>query len=259
MLSLDQIKEYYPENLKGFERFMLREYLQYKILEVLFDSKYANKFIFIGGTALRIVHNNERFSEDLDFDNFDVSSKEFAEVSKAIEYGLQLEGYQIEIRNISRAAYHCYIRFPKLLYNNNLSGHEEEKILIRLDTETQHFEFRPESFLLNKFDVFTEIKVSPPDVLLAQKFLAILERKQSKGRDFYDVIFLLGKNITPNYEFLNMKASIQNGAQLKDAIIGKTEVLNMQDMADDIRPFLIKIRDAKKVLLFRDYIEQVFV
>jgi predicted nucleotidyltransferase component of viral defense system len=74
MLSLDQIKEYYPENLKGFERFMLREYLQYKILEVLFDSKYANKFVFIGGTALRIVHNNERFSEDLDFDNFDVSS-----------------------------------------------------------------------------------------------------------------------------------------------------------------------------------------
>ncbi len=257
MLSLDHIKQYYPENLKGFERFMLREYLQYKILEILFDSKHANKFAFIGGTALRIVHDNERFSEDLDFDNFNVSSKEFSEVTRTIEYGLKLEGYQIEIRSIARAAYHCYFRFPKLLYDNSLSGHIEEKILIRLDSEGQQFEFRPETFLLNRFDVFTEIKVTPPDILLAQKMLTILERKQGKGRDFYDVIFLLGKNIKPNYEFLKKQASIQNGIQLKDAIIRRIEKLNMQDMADDILPFLIQIKDAKKILLFREYIEQV--
>lgn len=259
MLSLEQIKRYYPENLKGFERFMLREYLQCKILEIIFDGKYANKLAFMGGTALRIVHDNERFSEDLDFDNFDISSNEFAKVTNAIEYGLQLEGYQVEFRSINRSTYHCYIRFPKLLYDNSLSGHAEEKILIRLDSEAQQFNFLPDKFLINRFDVFTEIKVTPPDMLLAQKLLAILERKQSKGRDFYDVIFLLGKNIAPNYEFLNMKASIQNGDQLKTAITERIERLNMQEMAEDIQPFLIKIKDARKVLLFREYIAQVSV
>ena len=257
MLSLDQIKNYYPANLRGFERFMLREYLQYKILEILFESQYANEFAFIGGTALRIVHDNTRFSEDLDFDNFNITKEVFSEVADAIKYGLELEGYQVEIRSVAKAAYHCYIKFPKLLYDNNLSGHEEEKIFIRLDTEAQFFDFKPDNFLLNKFDVFTQIKVTPIDILLAQKFLTILERKQSKGRDFYDVVFLLGKNILPNYDFLSQKASITNGHQLKDAIIERLKPFNMQELAEDVRPFLINMKDVKKVELFKEYIGQV--
>jgi len=257
MLSLEQIKKYYPNHLEGFERFMLREYLQYKILEILFESQYADKFAFIGGTALRIVHENNRFSEDLDFDNFSITEEIFSKVTDEIKYGLELEGYQVEFRNVSKAAYHCYIRFPNLLYNNKLSGHSEEKILIRLDTEAQFFDFKPESFLLNKFDVFTQIKVTPLDILLAQKFLTILERKQSKGRDFYDVVFLLGKNILPNYDFLNQKVSITNGHKLKSAILERINPFNMQELAEDVRPFLFKMKDMKKVEMFREYLKQI--
>jgi hypothetical protein len=32
MLSLKEIKAFYPESLHPYERFILREYLQYKIL-----------------------------------------------------------------------------------------------------------------------------------------------------------------------------------------------------------------------------------
>ena len=256
MLSLDQIKQYYPKELSGFERFMLREYLQYKILEILFESTYASKFAFIGGTALRIVHDNTRFSEDLDFDNFNISHSDFEQVTKIIQDGLQLEGYQVEFRSVEHAAYHCYIRFPRLLYDNNLSGHEEEKILIRLDTEAQHFDFQPEKFLLNKFDVFSEIMVTPADILLAQKFLTILERKQSKGRDFFDTVFLVSKNIAPNYNFLNQKASITNKDQLKEAILQKIKDINLALLAEDVRPFLFKSKDDKKVVLFNEFLEQ---
>ena len=31
MLRLSEIANYYPENLLGFQRFIIREYLQYKI------------------------------------------------------------------------------------------------------------------------------------------------------------------------------------------------------------------------------------
>jgi len=70
MMTLEEIKSFYPSPLQQRGAFLLREYLQYKILALLFDSAYANKFAFLGGTCLRIVHSNQRFSEDLDFDNF---------------------------------------------------------------------------------------------------------------------------------------------------------------------------------------------
>lgn len=73
MLNLTEILSAYPEGLQIHRAFVLREYLQYKILEILFDGPYASKFCFLGGTCLRLVHNNNRFSEDLDFDNFQLN------------------------------------------------------------------------------------------------------------------------------------------------------------------------------------------
>ena len=47
MLSLKNIEQYYPDNQKPFKRNILREYLQYKILEIIFASEYATKLVFI--------------------------------------------------------------------------------------------------------------------------------------------------------------------------------------------------------------------
>lgn len=69
MLDLEQIKDQYPAALQGYERAILREYLQYKILQAVFESKHASQISFMGGTALRILHGNNRFSEDIDLDN----------------------------------------------------------------------------------------------------------------------------------------------------------------------------------------------
>jgi len=61
MLSLEELKPYYPKSLHSYERFIIREYLQFKILEIIFGSPYENKLAFLGGTCLRIVHNSSRF------------------------------------------------------------------------------------------------------------------------------------------------------------------------------------------------------
>ena len=66
MLDLQQIKNEYSEPLQGYERAIVREYLQYKILQAIFESKHASHLSFLGGTALRIVHGNSRFSEDIE-------------------------------------------------------------------------------------------------------------------------------------------------------------------------------------------------
>lgn len=253
MMSLPEIQSFYPEHLHNRGEFLIREYLQYKILELLFQSAYALKFVFLGGTCLRIVHNNQRFSEDLDFDNFDLSEKDFEEVSQIILAGLERQGFRVEMRNVLRGAYHCYIRFPGLLYEAGLSGHREAKILINLDTEPQGFSFEPDIFFLNKFDVFTNIRATPQDIILSQKIVVITQRRRPKGRDFFDVVFLLAKT-KPNYRFLQEKLGLSNSAALKHHLLEVCEKFNFQELADDVEPFLFKAGDVRRVRFFMDFL-----
>jgi len=255
MLSLQEIEKYYPENLKEFKRNLLREYLQYKILQIIFNSKYASKLSFLGGTALRIVHDNSRFSEDLDFDNFGLKEKEFGEISLLVKKQLELEGYDVEVRNVCKGAYRCYVKIPKLLFDSGLSGYEQEKILIQLDTAPHGFQYKPDKIILNKFDVFTEINVTPLEIILAQKIFAIFNRKALKGRDFFDTVFLFSKT-RPNYAYLQLKLEIKNAEQLKMKLL-TLEKVDFKEMAADVEPFLFSADDAKKIELFINYIKNL--
>ena len=256
MISIHQIEQYYPENLRGFKRNILREYLQYKILEIIFNSRLAPKFSFLGGTALRIVHENSRFSEALDFDNFQLSEDDFLLLTKEIQAGLQMEGFQVEIRNVLSRAFRCYIKLPQVLFDNPMSDLQHKKILIQVDTEPHDFAYSPDKYFLNKFDVFTQIAVTPPDILLAQKFYALLSRKRAKGRDFYDVVFLLQKT-KPNYDYLKQKTGLADSRALKEKVLDYLHVLNLKELAKDVEPFLFKPSDSKKIILFEDFIKQV--
>jgi len=255
MLSIQEIEKYYPEHLHPYKRFLVREYLQHKILEIVFEGPFANKLCFLGGTCLRIVHNQQRFSEDLDFDNFNLLEEEFGVISNNIDIELGKLGYKVETKNITKGAFHCYIRFPGLLYNEGLSGYAEEKILIQLDTEAQHFDFTPDTPIINKFDVFTQIFSTPLDLLLAQKFYAVLNRKRNKGRDFFDIVFLMGKGIQPNMDYLQFKLKINDYGQLQNLILEKCNHIDMSEMSKDVSPFLFHPKDAKVVKLFPEFIK----
>ncbi len=256
MLSIKEIEKLYPEKLRVHKRFILREYLQHKILELIFEGKYGSKLCFLGGTSLRIVHNNTRFSEDLDFDCLKLTERSFLAIAKEIKKGLEREGYDVEFRELSKGTFHCYIKFPGLLFKEGLSGHKEEKILIQLDAEPQNYKFKPETFILNKFDVFTTILITPKPILLSQKIYASINRKQAKGRDFFDIIFLL-KDTLPDYKYLEQKLGIKTEKQLKEKLLARCKKLNMKQVANDVKPFLFDSKDAKKVELFEKYIAQV--
>ncbi|MDA3803068.1 MAG: nucleotidyl transferase AbiEii/AbiGii toxin family protein [Patescibacteria group bacterium] len=256
MLNLKQIEQYYPDNLRGFRKNMLREYLQYKILEIIFNSKITDKLSFLGGTALCAVYGNTRFSEDLDFDNFGLTEEDFTYLSHEIKKRMEDLGYQVEIRNVFKGAYRCYIRIPKILYDNNISELEGEKIMIQVDTAPHNFEYEPDKKILNKFDVFTQILVTPLDILLSQKIYAVLNRKRAKGRDFFDIIFLLQKT-KPNYKYLAKKINIKNSKELKQKLAEYLSSIDLKDLAKDVEPFLFSPKDSNKVTMFREYIEQI--
>lgn len=256
MLEFQQIKEQYPENLQRFERSILREYLQYKILQAIFDSKHASRLSFLGGTALRIVYGNTRFSEDIDLDNLGLSWQEFEEVIQKVSRFLSLEGFEVEIKNVKKGAYHCNLRFPELLYEQGLSPLPGEKILIQVDTTAQGFEYQPEVVLLNKFDVFAEIRVTPLDILLSQKIFTAVNRKRPKGRDFYDITFLASRT-KPDYGFLSQKLGIETEIQLKEEIKSRIANYDFKAISNDVAPFLMNQNEIKRVEKFREFWEQI--
>lgn len=256
MLDIEQIESFYAKNLSQFKRNFLREYLQYKILEIIFDSEFSEKLYFMGGTAIHIIHGNNRFSEDLDFDNIWLRKKDFEELTGLIQRKLKLQGYIVEVKNVFKTAYRCYIRISDILFKNGLSKHKEEKLLIQLDTEPQGFTYSPEKIILNKFDVFLRINVVPVDILLAQKIYAIFNRKRAIGRDFYDSVFLFGKT-KPNLDYLRFRLKIKKIEDLKSRLLTKCKKFNFKKLTKDIEPFLFNSSDSKKVLFFYDYIKSI--
>ena len=254
MLSLSEIKKYYP-NLQGFERGVLREYLQYKILEIIYRSKFGRKLSFLGGTAIRICYAGSRFSEDLDFDNFDLNKGEFEEMSKLIQRELSAEGYNIEYRNTYKGAYHSYFKFSDILFVEKLSSMKTEKIMIQVDTVREKVNYVPEVFMLSKFDVTRNIRITSADIILSKKIGAVFGRKNVKGRDFYDIVFLRGRTDF-NYKYLKEKLGIDGQKDLKKKLLKKISEFDLKKLARDVEPFLINPDEKTRVIDFGEFVKQ---
>lgn len=255
MLDIKEIESFYPEYLRPFKKNLLREYLQYKILEAIFSSRFGSKLSFMGGTAAHIIYANARFSEDLDFDNRGLNKDDFGQLSKRIQRKLRLEGYSLEVKDVFKGAYRAYIKVKDILFEQGISRHRDEKLIIQVDAEPQKFRYRQDKPIINQFDIFTRINVVPVDILLSQKICAIFTRKRTMGRDFYDVIFLLGKTKV-NIDYLRSKLNIKNKDDLKKRLLLKCKRLNFKQLAKDVEQFLFNPTDAKKILLFDEYIKR---
>jgi predicted nucleotidyltransferase component of viral defense system len=255
MLDIKQIQSFYPEHLWPFKKNLLREYLQYKILEAIFESPLADKFTFMGGTCIHIVHGSPRFSEDLDFDNPGIGQHKFEALSQRVKRALELQGYTVELKNTYQDAFRAYLRFPGLLRDSGISGHRDEKLLIQIDTEPQGFQYNPDKFILNKFDVFSRINIVPSDILAAQKIFCIFNRSRPMGRDFFDVVFLLGKSGV-NFDYLDQKMSIRNNKKLRDRLLLRCSQLDFSRLAKDLEPFVYSKKELNRILMFADFVRQ---
>lgn len=256
MLNFSDVLSYYPQRLRSFKENILKEYLQFQILNIIFSTGLSNKLVFLGGTAIRIAHNSTRFSEDLDFDNKGLSKTDFGKISKTVKKQLELDGYNVEVENVFKGAFHCYIKFPGLLFQNNLSGQKREKILIQLDTEPQKYTYKPEKFLVNRFGIFRYINIVPVGLLLSQKLCACLSRKRSKGRDFFDVVYLMGKT-RPDYNFLEKRLNIKTKKELIKKLKDKSGTLNFRTLARDIEPFLFDPAQKNRVVNFKNWLDTI--
>lgn len=253
MLDLDQIASFFPEPLRPFKTNLLREYLQYKILEALSQADAENALVFMGGTCIHLIHANPRFSEDLDFDNRGASKQDFETSANRVANALSLEGYEVELKTSFKKAFRAHFRFPNLLYDTGISGHWESKLAIHVDADPQNFKYEPIQVVINKFEVTSRINVTPVDILLAQKIACIFNRPRPMGRDFFDVVHLFGRT-RPHMGYLANKLGIKSRFDLKDRLIARCSDLNFKLLAEDVKPFIYRPKDMDRIFLFRDWI-----
>lgn len=258
MIDFEQIKKWFPANFqhKQYARFILREYLQFMILDFLSNSKYAKNLCFIGGTNLRLIHGIDRFSEDLDFDHKEIDRNDFLTMTDAVTQFLKKSGYSVTADDKEKDkelnAFRRNIVFPEFLYNNKLSAFKEEKFLIKIETQNQGINYIPEKLLVKGCGFIFRLNSPPIGVLCSMKISALLNRK--KGRDFFDAMFLLEKSV-PDYDFLSATVGIKNKEELKQALFSLCVSVNIKHKSKDFEHLLFNSTQTNRILLFNDFVE----
>ena len=259
MIDLSQLKAYYNpstyENNAAFEKNILKEYLELLVLEYLSTTPHAPKLSFIGGTNLRLISGINRFSEDLDFDIHNLSEAEFIKMTDGIAAFLYSNGFPVEIRdrtNPNLTAYRRSLYFPGLLYDLGLTGHKEERFLLKIEAQDQRVRYRPEFIDIRRNGFFFPIQSPPQNILMSMKLSALLNR--AKGRDFYDTLFLWGKGAMPDYNFLKEKCGIDNSVTLIEALNKVLEETDLEIKRRDFTHLIFNPSDAERIKLFPRFI-----
>ena len=260
MIDLDFIRSFFPPVIareSRFDRYMLKEYLQLLILDHLATTPYINKVSFIGGTNLRLIQGIDRFSEDLDFDCKDLSEDEFMAMTDSVVQYLRQNNVEVETRdkpNPHLTAYRRNLYFPQMLFDLGLTGHRDERLLLKIEAQDQGVQYLPVVANINRMGFFFGIQVPPVDVLCAMKFAAILARQ--KGRDFYDAIFLLSKT-KPNLDFLLARTGITSIEELKATIAEQLQEIDLNHKRRDFMHLLFNESNADRILQFPQVVASI--
>ena len=256
MMHLEQIKNFFPEEIRenaSFHKYMLKEYIQLSILDFLSSTPFVRKVVFIGGTNLRLTKGIDRFSEDLEFDCRDLSKEEFMEMTDAIISFLKRSGYQVQVRdreNKKLLAFRRNILFPELLFDLGLSGHRDERFLIKVESEDQQANYKSMLINIRGCGFYFPFPVPSDGVLCAMKLSAMLSRQ--KGRDFYDAMFLLALS-RPDYTFLSDRMHIHNLEELKDSVSEILKTVDLNVKKKDFEHLLFRKRNSERILSVGDF------
>ena len=260
MIDIEYIRSFFPPTIareSRFDRYMLKEYLQLLILDYLATTPYINKVVFIGGTNLRLIQGIDRFSEDLDFDCKDLSEDEFMAMTDSVVLYLRQNNVEVETRdkpNPHLTAFRRNLYFPQMLFDLGLTGHRDERLLLKIEAQDQGVQYQPVVANVNRMGFFFGIQVPPLDVLCAMKFAAILDRQ--KGRDFYDVIFLLSKT-KPNMDFLKARVGISTSEELKATIAEQLKEIDLNHKKRDFMHLLFNGANADRIQQFEEVVAAI--
>ena len=232
-----------------------REYLQLLILKILYDRGYYKNIAFVGGTALRFLYGLRRFSEDLDFSVITKQGYNFDTLLKQIAYDSEKSGLSLDIKKqVEPPIQSAMFRFKDILFQLGLSNIKSEKLSIKLEIDANPPKgWKTVTILVSKHFVFTVTTFDIPS-LYALKLHACFYRKYTKGRDFYDLLWYLGKKDVPNFKLLNNaieqtehKKTIVNADNFKGFLKDKLAKIDFDKARKDVARFIEDKNELKLI------------
>ncbi|HLB55979.1 MAG TPA: nucleotidyl transferase AbiEii/AbiGii toxin family protein [Coxiellaceae bacterium] len=217
-----QLKKYKLQKPADEEN-ALKEILQEVALFSLSTTDFFSKALFQGGTALRILHQLPRFSEDLDFilkkptKNF-----EWKKYTDEMKKAFSLYGITPEIQDREKAK----IAVKKMFLKDNSIGkilelnfqhHAHKKLLIKFEIDTNPPNGSNEERKYLDFPEDYSIAAQDLPSNFAGKCHALLCREYLKGRDWFDFLWYVAQRTTINFVFLK-NAFNQNSPWKKQSL-----------------------------------------
>jgi len=203
----DRMKRYDPKTLEDEEN-ILKEVLQEIALYALASTDFFSDALFQGGTALRILYQLPRFSEDLDF-ILKSPNPEFRwqpYLDKMLEV-FEVFGINPEVTDRNKTGAAIQTMFLKdhsigklLTLQFQHMANKKLKIKLEIDTNPPLGSHEENKFLDFPMDYRISVQDLPSN--FAGKCHALLCRPYIKGRDWFDLTWYLARKTSVNLTFL---------------------------------------------------------
>lgn len=253
--KLDELSKYEEVDVE-IKRNALKEDLQYYVLEFIYHHSEYRNWTMYGGSALRICHNLNRMSVDLDFEIEEPCTLEFLEKLKA-----EIGSYFVKKYNVG-----ADFMTTKIVGNRSLLlvfkigdelnlGHASKQVHVKIDL---NYFITPKKTAFDRIPISAQndqisfvIKTYNLSTLMASKIAAIFLREHRgrdkeiykyKGRDIYDLLWYMGKKVIPDLDYIIVKGvAINDPKELFDRL--SIDLLNYEKMdallKEDLTPLFI--------------------
>jgi len=275
----DLLKRYDCKTADDY-RSALKEIIQEITLLGLSRAGFFHEGAFYGGTALRIFHGLDRFSEDLDFSleapkaDFDIEAYTSSVRDELAAYGFEVQVERKE-KTEDSAVQSAFIKGGTLVHLLKIASltppvsgvppNEQLKIKFEVDTDPPSGASYDVKYQLNPIPY--SVRLYDLASLFAGKLHAVLCRSwknRVKGRDFYDYLWYLSHRVGPNFGHLEARMR-QSGYWKNPEALDSPQLLELLEQrfgqvdftqaAEDVRPF---IRDPRSLDLWnREFFSSV--
>jgi len=258
----------------------LREILQEIVLLGLWRSKFFEKAAFYGGTALRVLYDLDRFSEDLDFSLIAPDTDfNWQPYTKALERELAAFGLEVsvELRNkaVSRPIQSAFLKANTLnqllvietpmALARSIPKNQLLKIKLEVDTDPPPGFDTETRYLL--MPIPFAVRVFTTSDLFAGKMHAVLCRRwksRVKGRDWYDLVWFATHHPQLNLAHLEQRmrqtdhwtgAEVLSEAPFRQQLSQAIESVDFKQARQEVEPF---VKDPQILKLWsRDFFDDV--